>query len=235
MILGLFLPLFTPLFMDYQQKGKLEKHQKAHHAEFWDSRPERTLETGYIERRLKKSARHFRCHLCPKSKKTGVRFLKKDKLVKHIHKHHPEVMSIRKLTEEDELRQYDEVYFDENTKKFVCTLCGFTARPHQVKRHVDSKHRKKTVATCETCGKTFTHMQVYREHQYTHTGNYPSVCQYCGKGFKNEYRLREVHKKKHHPVEYEQEKRILEMEKQDEEKRKDLLKRTNIPISEIRL
>ena len=90
------------------------------------------------------------------------------------------------------------------------------------------------VATCGVCGKTFTHMQTFKEHEYTHTGDYPSVCQYCGKGFKSEYRLREVHKKKHHPQEYEVEKRLLEVEKQKEANMK-VLKQGGISISELNL
>jgi len=56
----------------------------------------------------------------------------------------------------------------------------------------------------------------------------------CGKGFKNEYRLREIHKKKHHPHEYEVEKRLLEDEKKKEANMK-VLKQGGIPISELNL
>jgi KRAB domain-containing zinc finger protein len=170
-----------------------------------------------------------------KNPDSKIRFKTKQKLVKHLHKHHPDKMTLRKLTEEQELaKSFPEAFYDDENKKWSCTLCGFSSRAYYMKRHVEYKHRKAVVATCGVCGKGFTHMQTFREHEYTHTGDYPAVCQYCGKGFKNEYRLREIHKKKHHPQEYEVEKRLLEEEKKKEANMK-VLKQGGISISELNL
>ena len=111
---------------DYQQKSKLQKHQRSVHLSFWKRRAARETDTTLIEKKLRK-CKFYQCHICPKDAKTEnpdckIRFKTKQKLVKHLHKHHPDKMTLRKLTEEQELaKSFPECFYDADSKKWSCT------------------------------------------------------------------------------------------------------------------
>ena len=114
--------------------------------------------------------------------------------------------------------QYTEIGFLEQEQLYNCNLCGFTCKkPHQMKKHVDSVHRKEDHGVCGICGMKFKYAHTLRRHMKTH-GDYAYTCTVCGKQFRDQWNYREVHLKKHHPEEYER----VKFEHENRPKRKKL-------------
>jgi len=104
----------------------------------------------------------------------------------------------------DVTKNYPDIFYDPETEKFVCLLCDKRSNYSQhAVRHYESVHKKVKSHACHVCGQQFAYGHSLKRHMFIHTGM-PSSCEDCGKQFATEYKLREEHIKKHHPLRYQQ-------------------------------
>ncbi|CAG9315305.1 unnamed protein product [Blepharisma stoltei] len=89
-------------------------------------------------------------------------------------------------------------------KEFTSILYGcmencceklFTTK-FNLRRHIETAHKKTTEFTCLTCMKTFASKQNLCEHEYLHTGDKPFKCNDCHKLFRQLSQL-SLHKRIH--------------------------------------
>ena len=147
-----------------------------------------------------------KCHLC------DYKHHRRIKLYEHQKSEHTEYWE-EKMAKEPSWRGQTKklVLSDEYTEisllpdgSFNCNLCGNTyKKAYQVRKHVDTVHRREELGVCGVCGMKFKYTSGLKRHMKTHGGEFKHVCRVCGKGFRDEWNYREVHLKKHHPQEYE--------------------------------
>ncbi|TMW43966.1 hypothetical protein DOY81_010948 [Sarcophaga bullata] len=98
-------------------------------------------------------------------------------------------------------------------RKHTCTICGkISPNSKALKRHIQYKHEMGYDYKCTICNKAFKRAQILKEHMASHTGSVLYRCPWCPKTFNSSANLHS-HRKKGHPIEWEELKRknILEI------------------------
>lgn len=89
--------------------------------------------------------------------------------------------------------------------RVTCTICGESIK-HELalRRHIARRHGEKR-HVCQFCEKAFPDKRRLRDHEAVHTGTPQYFCEFCGAQFKSAGNYC-AHKRRLHPVEYEQQK-----------------------------
>jgi len=194
---------------DFRDIWYLDRHQRSLHPIYF-SRRKSMPQKPKAKRNQKEK---YPCRLCTLS------FAYAGKLADHVKSKHPAPVDKKDLAHQESnpaCDDYEEIEFDEMNKTYICRECGYSSsRAAAITSHVDAVHRKTIAAECNICGKQFLHKHALKRHMYLHT-EMPYKCNVCERGFPDRYKLFEVHMKKHHPDEYQQEMNSRNIDREEE-------------------
>ncbi|XP_055536243.1 transcription factor grauzone-like isoform X2 [Wyeomyia smithii] len=160
-----------------------------------------------------KRDRQMICEVC------GREFLNKICFDRHVQTHKGiEIerfqcqICLKWLKGERNFQQHLQHVHYEAGKSFICSICKQSypntraLYKHKSKVHVEEKYE------CEFCGRKFKQALYLKEHRATHTGERLYCCKFCDHTMNSKANLY-VHMKKNHPVEREEEKQKMALEK----------------------